>query len=332
MLVFACPSCGTKLEMPDELAGKKVRCASCQTVIAAPAAATSDAITAEPVAPAPTAVSPAKKRAARRETDEDRDDEDRDDRPKRGAGDGAKVAAGIGVGAIVLIVMGVGACLLIPCVLVGLLVPAVSKVREAAARVQTQNNMKQIALACHSHNDTFRTLPTPKVVAPPPANQPVELSWRVSILPFIEQQALFNTFDKTTGFDSLLNQPNLSRMPMQYEHVARDPVKGGTTTFFQYFTGPATLWPDNNKRGIPAAFPDGTSNTFLFAEAANGVPWSKGVDMTVQPGQPLPLVPGDFFVAMADGSVQTVNRTRTTDATLLLYINPNDGVVPPPLQ
>jgi hypothetical protein len=117
-------------------------------------------------------------------------------------------------------------------------------------------------------------------------------------------------------------------MPMQYNQVSRDAGPGTTTTFFQYFTGPGTLWPDNGKRRIQE-ITDGTSNTFLFAEAANGVPWSKPADMVVQPGQPLPLPDTAFLVAFADGSVRRVERSRAPDAALLLYINPTDGNVVP---
>src|SRR5437868_5534167 len=77
-------------------------------------------------------------------------------------------------------------------ILIGLLVPAVQKVRAAAARAQCMNNLKQIGLAMHSFNDTYKRLPTGWVtanngsVAPNPG-----WSWQYLILPYIEQGPLF---------------------------------------------------------------------------------------------------------------------------------------------
>ncbi len=153
--------------------------------------------------------------------------------------------------------------------MIALLVPAVQKVREAAARTQTINNMKQIAIANINHQDTFRTFATPKALKPPQGPEAVDLSWRVSLLPFIEQNNVFNAFDKTLPWDNPRNQQFLNPMPPPYTHISRDAGPGGTTTFFQYFTGPGTLWPDNGKRKLQD-ITDGTSNTFLFAEADRG--------------------------------------------------------------
>jgi Protein of unknown function (DUF1559) len=337
MLVFDCPSCGAKLQMPENLAGKKVRCATCQGIITAPVEGeTSAAITADPAAvsaPAATGVTaPEHARASRPTTADDDDDERLRRGPRRDGSTAAAAATGLGVGAIVLIVLGVGACLLVPCVGVALLVPAVQKVREAAARAQTQNNLKQIALAEHAHNDTFKFMPAPKHLQPPQFVQHVDLSWRVTILPFIEQGALFNTVDQNAAWDNPRNMPLSNTVVPVYVDVAREPNKAGTTTHFQYFTGPNTLWPENKKQNLVAACPDGTSNTFLVAEADIPVPWSKPADMVIQPGQPLPLPADTFSVALGDGSVRFVDRRRATDATLRLYIDPKDGAPVPPLD
>ncbi len=91
-------------------------------------------------------------------------------------------------------------------ILIGLLVPAVQKVRASAARAQCQNNLKQIALACHSFHDTFKVLP-PGVTYPRTINGTREnpwfyWSWMARIMPFVEQGPLFkiaDTYARTTG-------------------------------------------------------------------------------------------------------------------------------------
>jgi len=82
-------------------------------------------------------------------------------------------------------------------ILIGLLLPAVQKVREAAARMSCGNNMKQIGLACQAYHDGFGTLP-PSVLMHSSVSDPADFNqnfgpnWAVLILPYIEQSALYN--------------------------------------------------------------------------------------------------------------------------------------------
>jgi prepilin-type N-terminal cleavage/methylation domain-containing protein/prepilin-type processing-associated H-X9-DG protein len=85
-------------------------------------------------------------------------------------------------------------------ILIGLLLPAVQKVREAAARTQCQNNLKQIGLACHNYHDTYNALPPGKGTAytnPPGAAKYARWSVHARILPFMEQSGLYNSIDFT---------------------------------------------------------------------------------------------------------------------------------------
>src|SRR5204862_771397 len=83
-------------------------------------------------------------------------------------------------------------------ILIALLVPAVQKVRSAAARTQCQNNMKQLALGCHSYHDAYKKLPVgvmmnSSVTDSASQSQNFGPNWVVLILPYIEQTPLFNT-------------------------------------------------------------------------------------------------------------------------------------------
>src|SRR4051812_38984198 len=78
-------------------------------------------------------------------------------------------------------------------ILIALLVPAVQKVREAAARTKCMNNLKQIGLGIHNYHDTFRRLPPDRIVNDWP-------TWAVLILPYIEQADLFKQWDLTKRY------------------------------------------------------------------------------------------------------------------------------------
>ena len=93
-------------------------------------------------------------------------------------------------------------------ILIGLLLPAVQKVREAAARMSSQNNLKQLALACHSFHDVNNGLPFASFTAIP-SNPAVNYStWIIPILPYVEQDNVFRAWYANPTTAALYNGPN----------------------------------------------------------------------------------------------------------------------------
>jgi prepilin-type N-terminal cleavage/methylation domain-containing protein/prepilin-type processing-associated H-X9-DG protein len=99
-------------------------------------------------------------------------------------------------------------------ILIGLLVPAVQKVRDAAARAQCQNNLKQMGLALHSHHDTRKTLP-PGGMQTGRNGTPCYTNWAIEILPYIEQAPLYKRYDQRVLNEHDNNRfVNQSRVPV----------------------------------------------------------------------------------------------------------------------
>jgi prepilin-type N-terminal cleavage/methylation domain-containing protein/prepilin-type processing-associated H-X9-DG protein len=80
-------------------------------------------------------------------------------------------------------------------ILIGLLLPAVQKVREAAARIDCSNKLKQIGIALHSYNDVYKHLPPGNLWRATPQNYYAE-NWAIEILPYVEQDPLYKMYNK----------------------------------------------------------------------------------------------------------------------------------------
>ncbi|MCC6509425.1 MAG: DUF1559 domain-containing protein [Pirellulaceae bacterium] len=195
-------------------------------------------------------------------------------------------------------------------ILVGLLLPAVQAARQAARRMQSSNNLKQLALGILNYESAYRYLPSD---AEPPAPGETEaksnLSWRVKILPFIEQQQLYEQFHLDEPWDSPHNIKLLPLMPDSYRHP-NSLAKPGHTVY-QMPTGPK-LAAEPGKRLRLRDFTDGTSNTIAIVETTDqaATPWTKPDDVNPYDNPAvLRNTTGIFQASLLDGSARAISVT-----------------------
>jgi hypothetical protein len=186
---------------------------------------------------------------------------------------------------------------------------------------KSQNNIKEIVLACHNYNDTNGFLPTNELSK---EKKPL-LSWRVQILPYIEQDNLYKQFKLDEPWDSENNKKLIEKIPAIYVPV-RGKAENGQT-FYQVFGGKHGLFAPGAQPSV-GTIADGTSNTFLVAEAAKPVIWTKPVDMEFD-GTTVPalggMFDGRFTVGFGDGSARRFLKDTPKDL-LKLFIDPSDGM------
>ncbi len=190
---------------------------------------------------------------------------------------------------------------------VALLLPAVQAAREAARRMSSLNNLKQIALATHNYHDTFNRFPDQGAKAKD--GKPL-LSWRVHLLPFMEGSELYDKFHLDEPWDSEHNKKLIDQMPAVYR------APGSRLTNKTHYLAPlgeGVGFESGEKIGF-ASITDGTSNTIMVVEASEerAVIWTKPDDYEIDLENPTKgltgLRPGGFQVALFDGSVRFISQ------------------------
>lgn len=165
------------------------------------------------------------------------------------------------------------------------------------------------------------------------------LSWRVALLPYLEEKELFDRFHLDEPWDSPHNMRLLSSMPRIYASPVEDLKVPTHESFIQVFVGKGTAFEPGMKIRIPDDFLDGAAQTCLLIESGESVPWTKPAELNYDPEQPLPRVGGAFrsrgrfslfgenrfigaMIALADASVRPVSA-QLSEVTLRAIITRN---------
>ncbi len=243
-----------------------------------------------------------------------------------------------GAGAVQLIVV-----LAILLILLALLAPAVARVREAAARAQSMNNLRQLALACHNAHDTFQKFP-------PTVGDFVNKtgSLHFFLLPFVEQQNASNMATNAVWDNDVWGH----RIDVFIDRRDPAPPPGGRFEDWLATTNYAANWMvfrDGPGGLMITQITDGTSNTIMFAQryqVCGGVPtawgypslytWAPMVgyyddapfQQSPRPDECDPMRPqaigGTMLIALCDGSGRAVNP-RVSAQTWANLLDPADG-------
>jgi hypothetical protein len=183
-------------------------------------------------------------------------------------------------------------------------------------QMHSQNNLKQISLAVHDYDSALGVLPGPFLDDPNMPEKPSDrLSWRVTILPFLESDPTFNRVNKSEAWNGKNNGPLLDRGWHTYADPRDDDA---TRTAFRVFHDNGALWDSDPKRRVPFdKIPDGAANTILVVESTVQVPWAQFNEHPYDPAGPLPELGrtgrNSFLACMADGSVRAVKKSVSSN-------------------
>lgn len=242
---FTCPYCLNKTLVGEELSGKSGPCVGCGktvTIPAAPSAKRTD------IAPVEQAASPQLVELRR-----------------------PPVARW-------LVRVGIYSLALLPIVIASIwfMQPVVVKLKAQRDIALCKQNLQQIAKALNNYAADYGTYP-PAVTYD--ASGKAMHSWRVLILPYLNERKLYETYDMSKPWDAAENSHLQAQIPAVYVSPANSNIAIGESSYM-LITGPGTLFPPKAPPGKPSEVPDGAENTILVVETNNRISsWIEPVDL-----------------------------------------------------
>jgi len=174
--------------------------------------------------------------------------------------------------------------------------------RHRAQRLLSFNNIKQLGLAMHNYHSVHGHFPPPTLFGP---DGKTVHSWRVALLPYLEEQDLYDEYRTDEPWDSPHNKKLVKKMPSIFGHPFAKTEPGHTSYFV--LTGKETAFVGKKGTSIRDIL-DGTSNTILVVESKPEVPWTRPVDIPYDSKKPLPKLggydPEGFCTGFCDGSAR----------------------------
>jgi Protein of unknown function (DUF1559) len=201
----------------------------------------------------------------------------------------------------------------------------------AADTEQAIDHLRQLGMAWHNYHDTYMTFP-PSNPDSLSTSKKSGLSWRVHVLPFIDQAVLYNQFHMNERWDSPHNKALIAKIPAVYRPADAKLAAQGKTRIVAPI-GDKLITTKCGRPANIADITDGVSNTILLVEADNqhAVVWTKPDDLEVDLAKPLAGLairpPGGFLVLMADGSVQFLRASIKPTTLAALFTRAGGEVV-----
>ena len=216
-------------------------------------------------------------------------------------------------------------------------IPAIDASARASRRAASVNNLRQIMLAVHNYSATHNKLPA--AYNTDEDGKPL-LSWRVHLLPYLDEFELYNQFRLDEPWDSPHNRQLIAQIPDVYRSPSSDADPGKTNYLALRGEHGVIVPPEESEHGKEnplgiefGEILDGTSNTIAIVEASNesAVIWTKPDDLIPNLANPIQglmgVHQGLFIVAITDGSVRTLPAETPPDTLRGLFTRDQAEVV-----